>query len=127
MTPNDITNAVSLLAALSVATERLVEIVKGGVPWLNLQRSPPKQEGWRQVCLHVLAVFAGIITAYLANAALQGIIPGAWSNVGGICVIGLLVSGGSGFWNSILSYLKATKDIKESQASASGAQVPING
>lgn len=120
MTPTDITNAVSLLAALSVATERLVEIIKGSIPWLNLQGKSGNQEGWRQATLHLLAAVCGIVTAYLANSAVQGAIPAGWSTGGGICVIGLLASGGSGFWNSILSYAKAAKDIKEAQVPAPG-------
>lgn len=125
MTPTDIGNAVSLLAALSVATERLVEIIKGSIPWLNAPAGDAKQEGWRQAALHVLAAVAGIVTAWMANSVITGTIPGQWSTGGGIIVIGLLASGGSGFWNSILSYVKATKDLQEAQA-ASAAQPPAN-
>lgn len=125
MTPTDIGNAVSLLAALSVATERLVEIIKGSIPWLNAPAGDAKQEGWRQAALHVLAAVAGIVTAWMANSVITGTIPGQWLTGGGIIVIGLLASGGSGFWNSILSYVKATKDLQEAQA-ASAAQPPAN-
>jgi undecaprenyl pyrophosphate phosphatase UppP len=118
LTPTDIGNAVSILAALSVATERLVEIIKGSIPWLNTQAKDPNQEGWRQASLHVLAAFAGIVTAWLANSVISGTIPAQWTTPGGIIVIGLLASGGSGFWNSILSYVKATKDLQEAQATA---------
>jgi hypothetical protein len=34
---------VSLLVGLSVASERLVEIVKGLVPWLNQARDDPRE------------------------------------------------------------------------------------
>jgi hypothetical protein len=118
MTPSDITNAVSLLAALSVATERLVEIIKGSIPWLNNSNANTTEEGWRQACLHVLAFLSGIFTAYMAGSAIEGIVPKSLNTVGGYIVIGLLASGGSGFWNSILSYLQSAKDVKASQASA---------
>ncbi len=114
--PNSISGAVSFLAALSVATERLVEIIKGSIPPLNNQAKNPTLEGFRQATLHVLAALCGLVTAYMAQASLQGILPGNWSPWGSYCVIGLLVSGGSGFWNSILSYAKASKDIQEANA-----------
>jgi hypothetical protein len=40
-----LTTIVSLLVALSVASERLVEIIKGLVPFLNQQNVDPKKEG----------------------------------------------------------------------------------
>jgi drug/metabolite transporter (DMT)-like permease len=117
--PSSITNAVSLLAALSVATERLVEIIKGAIPALNNQASNSTKEGFRQVALHLLAAIAGFLSAWMAGATMPGVLPGSWNGVGGYIIIGLLVSGGSGFWNSILSYLKATKDLQEAQAAQS--------
>jgi hypothetical protein len=114
--PTQIYSAVSLLAALSVASERFVEIVKGTIPWLNTENKNPTQEGFRQAALHVLAAVAGILTALLASSAIQGVVPAALATPPGIFVLGLLVSGGSGFWNSALSYIKAAKDIKEAQA-----------
>jgi hypothetical protein len=116
-----ITNAISLLAALSVATERLVEIIKGAIPWLNNENENSTLEGWRQALLHLLAAISGFVTAWLANASFANILPGGWNRWAGYCLIGLLVSGGSGFWNSILSYAKASKDIQESKTSGNQA------
>jgi hypothetical protein len=116
MNATDISTAVSLLAALSVATERLVEIIKGSIPWLNKQASSADQEGWRQAVLHLLAAVAGIVTALLARSGIKGMVPAGYSDFPGILVLGLLASGGSGFWNSILTYLKAAKDVKEAAA-----------
>ena len=115
MTPDTITNAVSLLAALSISTERLVEIIKGLVPWLNNQNKDATIEGWRQATLHILAALCGMATTWMAGSVIEGVVPANWSHWGGYALIGLLASGGSGFWNSILSYAKATKDIKEAQ------------
>jgi len=114
--PNSITNAVSLLAALSVATERVVEIIKGAIPVLNIERKNSTEEGFRQVALHLLAALSGFFSAWMAGATMPGVLPPSWNGFGGYAIIGLLVSGGSGFWNSILSYLKATKDLQEAQA-----------
>lgn len=116
-----LTSFVSLLAALSVASERLVEIIKGLIPWLNEVKEEQrgkervinkKCEGWRRAALHTLAVLAGIFTAWLAS----GVIPPEVYTISGpleIFGLGLLVSGGSGFWNSILSYLLQVKDLKK--------------
>jgi undecaprenyl pyrophosphate phosphatase UppP len=119
VSPTQISNIVSLLAALSVATERLVEIIKGAIPWLNNQNKNSTIESWRQVALHVLAAVSGFVSAWMAGSTVSGVIPASWNHLGGYIVIGLLVSGGSGFWNSILSYAKASKDIQEGKTPAS--------
>jgi hypothetical protein len=107
---------VTLLIALSVASERLVEIIKNAIPWLNQKKEDPKEEGWRKSVLQALAVVAGIVTAILAGPAVGGIISGPWDTVSGIIALGLLASGGSGLWNSVLTYLLKVKDIKGAQA-----------
>ena len=125
--PNSITNAVSLLAALSVATERVVEIIKGAIPPLNRESTNPTEEGFRQVVLHLLAALSGFFSAWMAGATMPGVLPPSWTGFGGYTIIGLLVSGGSGFWNSILSYLKATKDLQETQAAQTATpQAPVH-
>ena len=105
---------VALLVSLSVASERLVEIIKGLFPSLNQENSDPKKEGWRRAGLQALAVLAGIITALLARPAIQGM--EKWETLSGTLAIGFLASGGSGFWNAILMYVKNVKDIKKHEA-----------
>ena len=56
---------VTLLIALSVATERGVEIVKGLTPWLDTANPVPRKEGWRRAVLQLLAVGFGIAIAAL--------------------------------------------------------------
>ena len=107
---------VSVLVALSVASERLVEIIKGLVSFLNQENSDKKKEGWRRAALQALAVLAGIITALLAQPAIKGVVPGLSEHWTGIVALGLLSSGGSGFWNAILTYVLNVKDIKEALA-----------
>jgi hypothetical protein len=115
MDTTKLTTIISLLIALSIASERLVDIIKGLVPWLNQQRRKPAEEGWRKATLQVLAVIAGIITASLASAAIpKGVgIPDDWT---GTLALGLLASGGSGFWNSILTHVTKSKDLKAAEA-----------
>ncbi|HZR79432.1 MAG TPA: hypothetical protein VFA58_09485 [Chthoniobacterales bacterium] len=117
MNPTQLTTIVTLIAALSVASERLVEIVKGALPWpwLKVPNPNPTQEGYRQALLQLLAVVAGILTAWLASAAIPTDV-GIPNDVMGKLALGLLASGGSGFWNSVLTYVKSAKDIKASDA-----------
>jgi hypothetical protein len=106
---------VSLIFALSIASERLVEIIKGFVPALGKEQSDAKAESRRHAWLQVLAVASGILTAYLA----QDYVPKEVADsIKGFSVLGLglLASGGSGFWNSVLTYVTKVKDIKKSEA-----------
>jgi len=107
---------VSVLVALSVASERLVEIIKGLVSFLNQENSDKTKEGWRRATLQALAVVAGIVTALLAQPAIKGVVPGLSEHWTGIVALGLLASGGSGFWNAVLAYVLNVKDIKKVEA-----------
>jgi hypothetical protein len=64
----------------------------------------------------------GITTAWLVNAAIpKGIgIPDSWT---GTLALGLLASGGSGFWNSILMYVIKAKDLKAAEAETKQIEV----
>lgn len=111
--------SVALLAAISIASERLVEIIKGLMPYLNQKRAHQKQEAVRRVALQLLAVLAGIVTAllaYLSGSLPADSLPRGWDSTIGIVTIGLLASGGAGFWNAILSYLLQVKDLKKKEA-----------
>jgi hypothetical protein len=103
---------IGLMVALSVAAERLVEITKGVVPFLATAREEPRQEKLRKSALQVLALASGIVVTFLAEPMLATTLPATWHNTTGLVVIGLMASGGSGFWNVILSYLLQVKDIK---------------
>jgi hypothetical protein len=104
-----------IVLAVSIASERLVEIIKGFVPWLNEQRPMPYEEGKRKAVLQLLAVLAGIGTAYAGGDYIgQGF--GEANRYWAIPLVGLLASGGSGLWNSILSYFVQAKDLKKAEA-----------
>lgn len=108
---------VALLVALSVASERLVEIVKGLIPALDNENADPRREGWRKAAIQSLAVLSGVVTALLARPALEGVLPNPWDKTGTYVALGFLTSGGSGFWNGILGYLQNVKEIKKAVAS----------
>lgn len=117
MDPGTLTSIVALVLALSIASERLVEIVKGLVPSLARERSDPVQEGRRRSALQLMAVAAGVITALLARDYLPAGMarPEAdWKIIG----LGLLASGGSGLWNAVLTYLLKLKDLKKLEVDA---------
>jgi hypothetical protein len=94
MDPTKLTTIISLLVALSIASERLVDIIKGLVPCLNQQRPKSVEERWRKAALQLLAVGAGITTAWLASPVVPDFIPHGFI---GNLALGLLASGGSGF------------------------------
>ncbi len=104
---------VGLIVVVSIASERLVEFIKGMIPWLRTSNSDAICESWRKMALQFLAVVAGIVTAFLAEPVFEPTLEGAVDWYLFALCIGLLASGGSGFWNAILSYLLQTKDLKK--------------
>lgn len=147
-----LTAIVTILITLSIASERLVEIIKGFIPYLNPDTSegPPEadtvfpepyKEAKRKAIISIVAVCCGIATAFLASPILAGIFKDLFSgstckltvgfaNLGEnspcgfdlsgnglflVLALGLLASGGSTLWNSILEYLLKIKDLKKSE------------
>jgi len=106
---------VAVLIALSVASERLVEIIKGWIPYLNKALDDPGKEGRRKAVLQTMAVFSGIGTALLAQSAIISVLPD-FNTLPHILALGLLASGGSGFWNSFNSYVMELKNFKKEMA-----------
>lgn len=120
---DNLTVVVGFIIVLSIASERLVEIIKSFVPVLNKEidvstdngkKREGKREGKRRSLIQILAVLSGIVTAFLAQDYLpQGITKP--TNNFSIFGLGLLASGGSGFWNSILTYLLQVKNIQKAE------------
>jgi hypothetical protein len=114
MDATQLASIVGLLVALSVASERLVEIVKGAIHFLDNEQTDADRERIRRVALQVLGVAAGIVTAFLARPAIPTALP--VTDNASILALGLLASGGSGLWNSVLTYALEAKNIQESMA-----------
>jgi hypothetical protein len=118
----DITKLISLILAISVAGERLVMLFKTQFPWLAgapnaTQAADPNVEKKRKVILMLLSFVCCTLTAILLAAS-----NGYWYiNLGGsigevtVFLFGLLGTGGSAFWTSILGYVKSVDDIKVQQ------------
>jgi hypothetical protein len=114
-TVNNLTAFVTLMGAISVATERVVEILKGMIPPLakDLQGNA---EGFRRAIMQILAGVVGAVIAYFAQPEIASTMPSLSSDkIGwvGYAIVGLLASGGSGLWNHVLDIVQAMKVSKE--------------
>jgi hypothetical protein len=122
---NTLPSIITLLIALSVATERVVEIIKGFWPYANQTKTDPNQEAKRQAVVQALAVGGGILVALLSWPIVRQVLPqdGTISKGSAVLALGFLASGGSGFWNSILGYVLRMKDLQSATADAAERQV----
>ncbi len=119
MTLNSLPAIVTLLIALSVATERFVEIVKGFVPWLDEASLNRRREAHRRAWLQILAATGGVGITVVTWPVVSEVIGEAGTgpatpsiNWPTVLALGFLASGGSGFWNSILTYVTSMKELK---------------
>ena len=124
MTLNSLPSVVTLLIALSVATERVVEIVKGFWPYVNQQKSDPIAEAKRTAVVQGLAVVGGIVIAWLSWPIVKQVLPvdETFTRIPTVLALGFLASGGSGFWNSILGYVLNLKTLQGAAADAAQRQ-----
>jgi len=116
----DITNTIAFLGAMSLSVERIVEIIKNIVPLLSKEQTEPKKENYRIAALHLIAAIAGAIIAFVAQEQIQPLLSNIFRTPGvigisGCIIVGLLASGGSGFWNQCLSIVGEIKRSKEQQ------------
>jgi LPXTG-motif cell wall-anchored protein len=125
--PLDLPAAVTAIIALSVAAERVVEIVKGIVVWLDKEKESPKEEARRRATLQGLAAVAGILVSVLAWPVTKTLLPETGNPTSTIVAFGLLASGGAGFWNSILGYVMSVKALKSADAAAAKQSATLAG
>ena len=117
-----LTAFLSMTLAISIAAERMVEILKGMLPNLGLFKMNPDaaKESQRCAWIHVLAGGCGALVAWLGNLNIFSGLSGGgtiqpWISYAGA---GLLASGGSAFWNHALDMIKAAKITQEQGAIA---------
>ncbi|MCB2205755.1 hypothetical protein KQI65_13500 [bacterium] len=110
MVLTQLSDLILFLVALSIASERLVEIIKGLTPFLRDKAEDARVESWRVVVLQLLAMASGIFTAHLTMPAAAEILPESWTSFPGILALGLLASGGSSLWNAVLGYVSSVKN-----------------
>lgn len=112
----DLSKLLSFLAALSLATERIVEVIKGAPflsKWFAVQKENAHTEELRKASIHVLAIAVGtILASELASAA--GVPSGTEHNQWWFFLIyGAMASGGSGLWNSALDIFRQVNQQKQ--------------
>jgi hypothetical protein len=125
--PVDLTASVTAIIALSVAAERVVEIIKGMFVWLDKEKADPKQEARRRATLQGLAAVAGMGLSILAWPVTKTLLPTTSNPTSTIIAFGLLASGGSGFWNSILGYVMSLKALKSADAASAKQDATLAG
>ena len=107
-----IINLVTMLALLSVAVERVTAM---SISFIKLDEKITDAKYSNAAKQLIAAVFGGLI--YMLNADSHiPFIDQYFTGFTGPAMIGLLVSGGSGFWNSILKLLSATTTKLKAEA-----------
>ncbi|MFC0513785.1 hypothetical protein ACFFGT_06225 [Mucilaginibacter angelicae] len=112
---------ISIVLAISLASERLVAFFKTLIPPLAGPQPPnvePEKGPWewgRKIIVMLIAFFASWIAAAFLNEKFD--LRGCYLlSTTGPCIpfviIALMASGGSAFWTNLLGYTKAIKDIQ---------------
>lgn len=126
MSIDDLTGLITVILAISLASERLVTFLKTLIPQLA-DKAPgqvqvPQSDYIRQVIVMLLAFLSCwltssfLITDCKSFLCLKDPIDLKGSSLDiPVYLMALLASGGSAFWASLLGYTKAVKDIKKEQ------------
>jgi hypothetical protein len=114
-----LTSMLAFLAALSVATERITEMIKGLSGFLTGDGDKPnvlpnpKLERRRKLAIQFLAVLIGSLLSWLTYGQLQKTL-GLEGVTPAVCVLfGAMASGGSGLWNSALDIVREVNRQKQ--------------
>ncbi len=124
-----LTKLITIVLAVSLASERLVTLLKTTFPALASPTVAPGapvppingKERRRQIIVMAIAFLAAWLTAsFLNKGTFDPIGPYALSGDFKIpiWVIGILASGGSAFWTSLLGYTRAVKDLSNQKVQA---------
>lgn len=113
-------NFIAFLAAMSMSVERIVEIVKTLIPFLCKENPDQRLEQKRRILIHLIAVAFACLIVWFAQKEIQAMFPQIFKtseqiSLAGIFIIGLLASGGSGFWNQSLRIVEEIKKAKKFQ------------
>jgi hypothetical protein len=122
-----------ILLSISLASERLVTIIKTLFPKLadekknEAQQTDLVKDKWRRFVVQIIA----FISSWVTSAFL---VKGGFDLLGSVelakqmpsvpvFVLGILASGGSSLWNNVLLYTKAVKDIRISDGAGSNLEL----
>ncbi|MES2705008.1 MAG: hypothetical protein V4726_00235 [Verrucomicrobiota bacterium] len=128
----------SILIAISIASERLVEIVRNltglaagapvpaaaagtaAQPDGDAAKAAEKKEEKRKAKVQLIAIGSGILTASLASPAILSLFPALQSDRVSACsivvVMGVFASSGSAFWKEALVYVRNVREIRGAEA-----------
>jgi hypothetical protein len=132
MTLESLSSLLALILAISLASERLVTIVKTALPWLNTPartvtgEEDDEADRPRRLLLQLLALAGAWVTSWLVATgdALQvsdlllGKVPYTDGKSLPVWLVAVLGSGGSAFWAQILAYTRAAREIRQQDAAA---------
>jgi len=121
-----LTSFFTLMVAISMSVERVVEIIKGIVPALSKSWTGDK-DYLRFAILQILSTVTGGVVAYAAQSQIASqvqMLDFKDHAYIGYAVIGLMASGGSAMWNHALDIVQAIK-VKQT-ASAPAVGQPTN-
>jgi hypothetical protein len=122
-----LTSFTTLMMAISIAVERMVEVLKGWFPNSRLFKPNTNSttEAHRCAWIHVLSGACGFVVAAVGNVDIFHVlgVSGPKALIGhpvydvlSWSITGILASGGSAFWNHALDLIKATKVQQEQKA-----------
>lgn len=110
-----LTTLFAVLAALSVATERITEVIKG-LPvissWLAVEKTGSAEE-FRKAVIHILAIVIGAILASQTHDQLTAALSLPSSGLWIYLLFGAMAAGGSGLWNSALDIVREVNRQKQ--------------
>lgn len=108
----------TFLAAISLATERLVVIVKTAFPWLGAKSAAKPGQSEDEADRGRRLIVLGV--AYLCALATGWIVADGWTIEFGsqgrsisIFGVALLACGGSAFWAQMVGFASAAKDARQ--------------
>ena len=103
---------VGTLVILSMAVERCVEVIKGFVPWIGVEKTDPKKERIRKSVVQGIAILTSGLVVFFTHDAIVRILP-SWNSIPKMVVLAIFISGGAGIWNSIAALVLAIKNAKQ--------------
>lgn len=115
----DVSIFLATMVALSVAVERIVEILKemlGGLPGIRLLFNPARTQAKENVRCALLHLFSATVGGILAGVSNINILPKSHHLYLSYALAGLLSSGGSAFWNHALDIMQAAKVERQQRA-----------
>jgi uncharacterized membrane protein (Fun14 family) len=113
----NVTTVVGYIAGLSVANERVTEVIKG-IPVISkfLVAKPGNsgsREEVRKAIIHVVAIVIGSYLTYLSYGQIKGAVGGGDPSLGVYLLFGAMSAGGSGIWNSVLDIVRQVNQQKQ--------------